>query len=72
MFTHASPTSILWKVEITYVCAVYVSVWASEGEKQELTRPESERHHLPGEGYISGMDVKVSKSIQERLIMGSL
>lgn len=72
MFTPASPTRILWKVEITYVCAVYVSVWASEGKKQELTRLESERHHLPGEGYISGVDVKVSKSIQERLIMGSL
>lgn len=40
--------------------------------KTELTRHESERHHLPGEGCISGMDVKVSKSIQERLIMVSL
>lgn len=27
--------------------------------KTELTRYKSERHHLPGEGYISAMDVKV-------------
>lgn len=40
--------------------------------KTELTRLKAERHHLAWEGYISAMDVKVSKSIQETLIMVSL
>lgn len=40
--------------------------------KTELTRHKSERHHLPVEGYISGMDIKMSKSIQGRLIMVGL
>ncbi len=53
------------------VCSICVCLGFRK-RKTELTRQKSERHHLPGEGYISGMDVKVSKSIQERLIMVSL
>lgn len=48
------------------VCSMCVCL-GFRRRKTALTRLRSERHHLPGEGRISGMDVKVSKSIQERL-----
>lgn len=53
------------------VCSICVCL-GFRRRKTELTRLKSERQHLPGEGYISGMDVKMSESIQERLIIGSL
>lgn len=71
MFTPASTPSVLWGFEITYVCTVHACLYFRR-KKTKLTRHRSERQLLPGDGYISVMDVKVSRSIQGRLIMVSL
>lgn len=56
----------------SWVCVQCMCLFVLHERKTGLTRVEAERRHLPGEGCISSTDVKVSKSIQVRLITVAL